>query len=143
MKNVMSPLIDSWQSLLEGNLTYGSREVKVYKEDAGNDDEFHHVEIRAESETDDSNKTAFVTRPVVIIEIVTVHSISVKRSIVDAIDDQIRDLLFPTRQCALPAMDGLQITNVIPQSSSYLNDNDGSKKYYRKLTRYIHRVTQT
>jgi hypothetical protein len=143
MKNVMQPLINSWQALLEGNLTYGGREVNVYKEDASNDEDFHHVELKAESETDASNKTGFVTNPVVIVEIITVHQVSVQRSVVDDIDDQIRELLFPTRKCALPALTDLQITNVSAQGSTYLNDSDGTKKYYRKSTRFIHRITQT
>lgn len=143
MKNVMTPLIDSWFELLDGNLTYAGKAVNVCKEDASNEEDYHHVEIRAEGETDDSNKTSFVTNPVIIIEIVTVHGVSVKRSVVDAIDDQIRELLFPARQCALPVLSGLQISNVIPQSSTYLKEDDGTKKYYRKITRFIHRILQT
>lgn len=142
MKNVMEQLTDAWYELLNGNLTYGSKEVKVYSEDADNNDTFHHVEIKAESETDDSNKTSFVTNPVIVIDIVTVHSIAVKKSVVNDIDNQIRELLFPTRSCALPLLDGLQVTLVKPQGGTYLNDFDGTKKYYRKVTRYQHRITQ-
>lgn len=142
MKNVMQQLVDSWYDLLDVNLSYDSREVKVYKEDADSEDDFHFVEIRAESETDSSNKQSFVTNPVVIIDIITVHAVNVKRSVVDEIDDQIRELLFPTRQCALPALTGLQILNVKPQSATYLNEDDGTKKYYRKITRFIHTIYQ-
>lgn len=143
MKNVMDQLADSWYTLLNGNLSYDSREVKVYSEDADSADKFHYVVIKAESETDDSNKTSFVKNPVIIIDIITVHSITgVRKSIVNDIDDQIGELLFPTRKCALPALDGLQITNVRPEGSTYLNEDDGTKKYYRKVTRYVHRVTQ-
>lgn len=138
----MSQLITSWVTLLDGELTIDSTDVNVYPEDADSEDTFHYVVIKAESETDSSNKSSFVTNPVVIVDIVTVHGSNVKRSIVDSIDDQIRELLFPTRQCALPALDGLQITNVQPNGSTYLNDYDGSKKYYRKVTRYSHRITQ-
>jgi hypothetical protein len=144
MKNVMQSLVNSWFELLDGNLSYDGHDVNVYKEDADNTDAFHHVEIKAESETDDSNKTAFVTNAVVTIDIVTVHPVSVQRSIVDSIDDQIRGLLFPTgRQHALPALTDLQISTVKAQGGSYLKDDDGTKRYYRKVTRFIHRINQT
>lgn len=143
MKQVIDPLIDSWYELLSGNLTFSSREVKVYPEEADNDDEFHHVLIRAESETDNSNKSTFVTMPVIIIEIVTKFDGLINRSVVNNIDGQIRELLFPTRKCALPPLEDLQITNVEIQSSNYLNDDDGVKRIYRKITRFIHRITQT
>lgn len=141
MKNVMKPLVDAWFDLLDGNLTYGGQEVKVYKEDAANNNTFHYVLLRAESETDDSNKATFVTRAVVIVDIITVHPVSVKRSIVDEIDDQIRELIFPTRQHAL-VTDDFQILNVSPVSSMYLNDFDGTKKIYRKITRFINRINE-
>lgn len=142
MKNVMDALLNSWFALLDGNLSFDSREVKVYPTDADNSDDFHHVIIRAESETDESNKTSFVTKAVVIIEIVTVHSVSINKSVANNIDNQVRELLFPTRHHNLPALNGLQITNVIPQGGSYLDEDDGTKKYYRKVTRYNHRITQ-
>lgn len=142
MKNVTEQLTNAWFDLLNGNLTYGGNTVHVYHEDAANDDKFHHVEIKAESETGDSNKTLFVTNPVIVIDIITVHPVAVKKSIANDIDNQIRELLFPTRKCALPALNGLQITNVEPQGGSYLNEYDGTKKYYRKVTRWKHRITQ-
>ena len=142
MFNVMNPIIESWLSLLDGNLNYNSIPVKVYPEDPDNNEENHHVLIRAESETDDSNKHSFVTRPVVVIDIITLHDVSINRTIVDDIDGQIRGLLFPTRKCALPPLDGLQITNVIAEGGSYLTEDDGTKRVYRKTTRFIHRITQ-
>lgn len=141
MKNVMKPLVDAWFDLLDGQLSYNLQDIKVYKEDASNSDKYHYVLLRSESETDESNKSSFVTKPIVIVDIVTIHPISVQRSIVDEIDEQIRQLLFPTRQCALLTT-GLQILNVKPLSSSYLNDSDGTKKYYRKVTRFFHRIIQ-
>lgn len=143
MKEVFDPLIDSWYALLNGNLSYDGQPVNVYPEDADNDDNNHHVLIRAESETDDSNKSVFITRPVVIIEIVTKFDGVINRSVVNNIDEQIRGLLFPTRKCALPALTDLQITNVEIQSGNYLKDDDGVKRIYRKITRFIHRITQT
>lgn len=142
MKNVMGVIVDSWFALLNGNLTIDATQVKVYQEDPENSDDFHNVQLRAESETDSSNKSTFVTNPVVIVDIITVHPVSVNSGIADDIDNQIRGLLFPTRQCALPVLNGLQISNVIPVGSTYLNHDDGTKRYYRKITRYKHRINQ-
>ena len=141
-KNVMNPLVESWFSLLDGNLTYNSIDVNVYMEDPDNDEENHHVLIRAESETDDSNKHSFITRPVIVIDIITYHPVSINRAVVDNIDDQIRGLVFPTRKHDLPPLQDLQITNVIPEGGSYLTEDDGTKRIYRKTTRYTHRITQ-
>ena len=143
MKEVMDPLCNSWYALLNGNLSYDTREVKVYPEDADNDDSFHHVLIRAESETDNSNKSVFVRRPVIIIEIVTKFDGLINTSVARNIGDQIRGLVFPTRKCALPPLTGLQITNVELQSSNPLKDDDGVKRIYRIVNRFIHRITQT
>lgn len=141
MKNVMKPVIDAWFNLLDGNLSYESSQVPVFKEDPANYTAGHYVLLQAESETDDSNKTSFVTNPVVVVDIVTVHSIGVKRSVADAIDDQIREIVWPTRKCALVTT-GFQISNVTPSSANYLEEDDGSKRYYRKVTRFTHRVNQ-
>jgi len=138
----MNALIESWYELLEGQLSYNSLPVNVYMGDPDNDEESHYVMITAESETDDSNKHSFITRPVVVIDIVTIHDVSINRTIVEDIDGQIRGLLFPTRKCALPALADLQITNVVAEGGSYLPEDDGTKRIYRKVTRFIHRITQ-
>gem|GEM_PF-5782691 len=138
----MKPLVDAWFDLLGGNLEYDSTEVPVFKEDPPNYIAGHYVLIQAESETDDSNKTSFITNPVVVIDIVTVHSVSVQRSVVDIIDDQIRELVWPTRKCALITT-GFQISNVTPSSANYLEEDTGSDpRYYRKVTRFTHRINQ-
>lgn len=141
MKNVMKPVIDAWFDLLDGNIVIGDDVIPVFKEDPANYTTGHYVLLQAESETDDSNKTAFVTNPVVVVDIVTVHSVSVKRSVVESIDDQIRQIVWPTRKCALVTT-GFQISNVTPSSANYLEEDDGSKRYYRKVTRFTHRINQ-
>lgn len=143
MKNVMDQILDSWFELLNGNITYNGSPVPVYPGDPANAYYGHHIILRGESETDNSNKTSFVTKPVVVVDIVTVHPVSINKSVVNNIDDQVRQLLFPARQHDLPALDGLQITVVIPQSANYLEDDDGVRRYHRKITRFIHRIAQT
>lgn len=143
MKDVMDPLCNSWFGLLDGQVSYSGTEVKVYPGDPDNADYSHHIIIRAESENDRSNKHSFSKSAVVIIEIVTIHSVKINKSIVNNISDQVTQLVFPTRKQALPVLNGLQITNVIPESATFLEEDDGVRKYHRKLIRFNHRVTQT
>lgn len=143
MIDVMDPLLNSWFDLFDGNISYDGSEVKVYPGDPANDDYNHHIVLRAESETDDSNKSTFVTKPVIVLDIVTVHPVSINKSVVNNIYGQCMALLFPTRKHALPPLQNLQITNVIPNGGSYLEEDDGTRKYHRKTTRFIHRITQT
>lgn len=142
MKDALDPLLNSWFDLLEDQLTFDSKPVIVYPGDPANNDYFHHVILRAESETDSSNKSLFVTKPVITVDIVTVHPVSINKSVVNNIKNQVLQLLYPTRKCALPPLVGLQITNVIPESSTYLENDDGTRKYHRNVTRFIHRITQ-
>lgn len=139
----MDKLLNSWFNLLDGNVTYGGNAVSVYPTDPANDDYDHHIILRGESETDDSNKTTFVTLAVVTVDIVTVHPVSINKSIVNDIDGQIRALLFPSRKHNLDPLIDLQITNVTAQGGSYLEEDDGTRKYHRKVTRWVHRITQT
>ena len=145
MEDIMDQLVNSWYDLLNGNLTYDSRQVKVSGVDAANDNSFHHVEIRPESEAFDFNKRSFVTNAVIVLDIVTVHSVAVNKSIVNNIYNQVMQLVFPARPGghALPALTGLQISTITPQGGSYLEEDDGTKKYYRKVIRFIHRINQT
>ncbi len=137
----MDALLNAWYDLLNGQITYNSVPVKIYPGDPANDDYGHHVIIRAESETDASNGSSFMLNSVVGIEIVTVFPVSIDKSVVNDIDNQIRQLLFPTRQCAL-VTDGFQILNVRLLSSTYLDDDDGVRKYYRKETRFFHLLNE-
>ncbi len=141
MKNGMDPLLDSWFNLLNGQLSFDSKEVKVYPGDPANEDYAHHVILRGESETDQSNGSSFMTNTIVTVDIISVHPVSINKRVANNIDDQIRELLFPTRQCALVTT-GFQILNVRPESANYLEDDDGTRKYHRKITRFYHLINQ-
>ncbi len=143
MIDVMDPLCDAWFTLLNREVSYGGNPVNVYPGDPANDDYNHHIVIRAESSSDESNKSTFVTNAVIVLDIVTVHETSINKSIVNDIKGQVSQLIFPTRKPALPALTNLQVTNISLTNTSYLEEDDGTRKYHRCEMRFSHRITQT
>lgn len=146
----MDKLLDSWFDLLDGNITYSGKTVKVYKEDTPEDlDESptqseHYILLMAEGEIDQSNKRSFVNDTVVIVDIVTRFNNNINRSVVDNIDGQIGALILTAPfQDGLSSQSGMQILNVKRESANYLHESDNIKKYYRKISRYNSRILQT
>jgi hypothetical protein len=123
MINTMGLLIDSYYSLLNGQLTYGGVSVDVYKEDAPEGQEGHYVLLIAEGEVYDGNKSSFADQSTVVVDIVTIFNNNVDTSVANEIDRQI------------------QILNVQRESSTYMRETDGVRKYYRKVSRYKQRVS--
>lgn len=143
MRNYVGDLIIGYYQCLAGNITYNGAPVNVYNVAVDSGDKFHYILIRPESESDGSNKSSFVTNPVVVIDIVTVHDGSIDASVVESIDDQIRQLLFPTRNAIGIEIDAdFQLLNVIARNSTYLDGFDGTRHEYRKVTRFENRVNQ-
>lgn len=150
MISTMNKLLDSWFDLLDGNITYSGKTVKVYKEDTPEDlDETatqseHYILLMAEGETDQSNKRSFVNDTVVLVDIVTKFNNNVNRTVVDNIDGQIGALILTAPyQTGLGTQSGMQILNVKRESANYLHEGDNIKKYYRKVSRYNSRILQT
>jgi len=142
--NTMEKLRNAWYALLNGGIIYNSVAVDVYKEDVPETEDGHYVLIRAESEIDTSNKQNFRSDSVVIVDIVTSFENNVNSSVVESIDGQIQALIFngpPLNR--LSVQSGMQIINVKAETTSYLPQEDGSKKFYRKVSRYRHTIFQT
>lgn len=144
MNNYVGALLKAYYQTLNGNITYNGQEVKVYRTSIDSADNFHYIQLKPESETDSSNKNVFITNPVVIADILTVHDGGIDESIVQDIDNQMRQLLFSSTQITnLIAEAGMQILNVRAESSTYLDGFDGTRYQYRKITRFSNRVLQT
>lgn len=136
MNNVSKLLRQAYYDLLNGI------SVDVYKEDVPKGEESHHVVIRIEGETDDSNRKGFINNPVVITEVVGVFSNSINPDVVDDIDQEIREILLPTNGAIEISASGIGINLIRCLNSEYLNEDDGTKRYYRKITRWQQRVSQ-
>lgn len=117
--------------------------VPVYRTDAPPDQEGHYVLLRLESSTDDTNNARHVSNVVVITEVVTRHSIRVDDSIAPGIDDEIAQRLFSrTGVNNLPVQTGIQISDVRRVNATYINEDDGSQRWHRLITRNVCRVAQ-
>lgn len=142
--NTMGKLMNAWYSKLNGNITYGGSSVDVYKESAPEGETSHYVILRAEGETNSSNKRSFADESVVIVDIVTVFENTVDRSVVEDIDGQIDALVTSAPgKSNLSEQSGMLIVRMVRESSNYLPENDGTNQYYRKISRYNHRILQT
>jgi hypothetical protein len=136
MSSVSKKLRQAYYDLLNGI------SVEVYKEDVPKSESSHHVVIRVEGETDDSNRKGFINNPVVITEVVGVFSNSVNPDVVDDIDNEIHGRLLPTNGAIEISASGIGINLIRCLNSEYINEYDGTKRYYRKITRWQQRVSQ-
>lgn len=142
MNNYVGELVKAYYHCLNGNITYNGEDVNVYRVGVDKDDKFHYIQFRPESENDQSNKSVFVTNPIVIMEILTVHEGAIDASVVEDIDNQARQLLFPTRNTTGLTVTGFQVTITRIENSSYLDGFNGSRHEHRKITRFFNRLNQ-
>ncbi len=140
MITTMGKLLDSWQELIDGVIS-----VSVYKEGSvPEDEEGNYVELRAESESENDTKQSFRNDSIIITDIVTRFNVSIDRSVAEGIDGEIKALIKSSPGVHnLSAQSGMQILSVVPETTSYLEEYDTTKKYYRKIVRYTHRIIQT
>jgi hypothetical protein len=137
MNNVSKHIRQAYYDALNGI------SVEVYKEDVPEGYSDHHVVIRVESETDDSNRGGFITNHIVITDVVGVFSNSVDPDVVDDIDNEIRNILLPVNGALEISASGIQIRNVRAESSSTFSEDDGTKRYFRKVTRWTQRISHS
>lgn len=137
MRNVMHEILTAWFRLLDGNIS-----VPVYRLDAPPEEQGDYVVLRPESETDQTNNHKFVTSPVIISEVVTRHAVRINDAKAYEIDNEIAQLLQPTPATHSLSIEGLCITDVRRQNANYLPEDDGTHRYFRLITRNLHRVQQ-
>ena len=143
----MGLLEDSWNTLLNGSLSYAGKTVKVYNPDAPEDVDpsatvsEHYVIVRAESETEVSNKKTYAMNSVVVVDIVTVFNNNINRNVAEDIYGQIVGLVFskPGRN-QLAEQTGIQITEVRVEGTFYRVEA-GDQKVRRKIVRFSHRIS--
>jgi hypothetical protein len=132
-------VMNSWQELLDGVIS-----VPVYIEDSAPENAGNYVELRCESEFENDTKHSFRSELVIVTDIVTKFPKSPNRSIASGIDNEIKTLIKTTPGLInLMAQSGIQVVNVIPSDSIYLQEYQSGVTYYRKIVRYTHRIIQT
>lgn len=137
MDNVSKIIRQAYYDALQGNIS-----VEVYKEDVAITEKNHHVVLRVESETDKSHKAGFVTNPILITDVIGVFDNSIDPDQVDNIDGEIRAILKSDVNATLVSS-GVLISNIRPVSSESFAEDDGQKRYYRKITRWAQRISHT
>lgn len=143
MNNYVGELLTAYYLCLNGNIEYNGDNVDVYKVGVPISENSHYILLRPESENDNSHKSSFVTNPVIVVDIMTVHEGAIDPSIVENIDNQIKELLLPTRATnGLTIGDDFQVLNVKAENSFYQDGFNGARHEYRKIVRYSNRVNQ-
>ena|SRR5688572_631219 len=139
MIEVMDKLMNSWYAKLNNVIS-----VPVYKEGSVDQDyDGNYVELRAEGEFQADTKQSHRSDAVVIVDIVTRFKIATNRSVCEAIDNEIKQLVKPTPgSVGLSQQSGMQIQRLDPQTSSYFEENESGIRYYRKIVRWSHRINQ-
>lgn len=140
LQNITGKLLASWYELLNGFVPG----VNIYRSDVASSETNHHIILRPESETTASNNQKHVTNVVIITEVVAIFTTAIDDQIAIDIDRQIASLLFQSGPGlhSLPAQDDIEISTVIRQNSTYLQEDDGVRRYNRIITRNVHRVVQ-
>lgn len=137
-KNPIQDITTAWFNLLDGVIS-----VPVYKETVLPSEQGNYVVIRAEGQTTTKNHSGFFTNAVIIVEVVTKFTHAVDTSVCDEIDNDITELVFTSPNTfGISNTTNHQITDINLQSSSYLSEDDGSGKYYIKISRYEHSINQ-
>jgi len=138
MKNVNGQILKAWYALLSGNIS-----VPVYRTDAPSTETGHYVLLRVESDLERSNNHSFVTAPVIITEVVTKFKASINDGLAIDIDNEIGSMLKSKPGTHnLPAQDDIEIVDVRRTNATYINEDDGTHRYHRLITRNLHRVVQ-
>jgi len=137
MNNISKLIRQAYYDALSGNIS-----VNVYKEDVPMSEAESYVLIRLESESDSSHKSGFVTNPIVITDVVGVFTNSIDPDTVEDIDDEVRGILLSDVNSRL-LVDSIDITCIKPVGSEFISEDDGEKKYYRKVTRWQQRISHT
>lgn len=138
MIDVDGPLLDSWQELLDGVISV------PFCKTVADDLEGNYVWTYIESSTTDDTKHSFVSDVIVRTDIVTRFNTEVDKSIANRISNEIKGLIRPTHGVhGLMEQAGMQIVFVKFLGGHGIEEYDGTKKYYRKVDRYRHRIVQT
>lgn len=136
MINTKKELRTAWYNLINGI------SVDVYDESVPQDQSTHYVVIRSEGQTDASNKAYFGSQSVIIIDIVTVFQNMIDTSVADDIDGEISALILPVVGEHGLTVSGFQVSNVIRLNDIDLQEDDGTRKYYRKIIRFNHLINE-
>jgi hypothetical protein len=132
-------ITQAWDSLLSGNVTVLAYTFPIARTNVDLDTTSHYILLRKESGSNNLNKSSAFRTFTLVVEIVTKFGVIINDKLVDDADEIIRGLVFTNRQNNL-GVDGL--IDVDPGNPIYLDEDDGTLKIYRKITRFLHRTNK-
>lgn len=135
--NIEETITEAYYSLLDGNVTVGSYTFPVYRTNADISESSHYILLRKEGSTDEWNKSYFPKRFVLVAEIVTVFGEIINDKLVDDADEVMYALVITSPTENSLGLDGVQ---VIRGTVNYLDEDNGSNKIYRKISRFINQI---
>lgn len=133
MKDTGLAIRNAYYNLLNGNLTYNSKNVPVYKDDPIATPPDNYVVITEVIEGQDNNNQKFVNELQVTLDITTKQYKTIDRSICENIANQIVNLVKPTTSTQGIDTTDFQVMNVNRGSGTYLNELDGDYHIVRKI----------
>lgn len=133
MKDPGKALRQALYEALNGNLVLQSSDVPVYDTFGSEVNQDNFVAISNINETDNSNKSNFVTEMQVTIDVVTRPESYDGNQDAENIAGQILELLLPTPQASLSDTADFQFLNLQRSSSTYLSEQTDTGYIYRKL----------
>jgi len=133
MKDCSNNIRVQYLSKLNGNISYGGKNVPVYGTDSFQTVPQNYVIIGDITETADNNNQLFISGADVVIDIFSEQYMTRNNSIIDDIADQILTLLIPTTGVQDIGDAEFQIYAKARTSSRYLTMQEGNNFINRKI----------
>jgi hypothetical protein len=133
MKDCSNNIRVRYLAILNGNITYGGKNVPVYGTDAFETVPQNYIIIGDITESADNNNQLFVSGADVVIDIFSEQYMTRNNSIIDDIADQILTLLIPTTGVQDMGDNEFQIYATARTSSRYLTMQEGNNFINRKI----------
>lgn len=133
-------ITQAWYDLLNGNVTVDGYTFPVARTNVTIDEDVNYILLKKESGADDKNKSSAFRTFTLRVEIVTKWGVIIEDGLVDDVDEIIRGLIFPNGRSNTLSVDGL--IDIDPGTPIYLDEDDGTQKIYRKITRFFHRTSK-
>lgn len=121
---------------IDGMITYSGNNIPAYGVDAPEGETGDFILVYPESVSEDNTKGVFSDNVIIITDVVTMFENVIDHSVVDDIDEQVRAIIVPTPSgSGLTKPGGIQFLNMTRASANYITES-GSKRIYRKVSRY-------
>jgi len=133
MKDCSNNIRVRYLAILNGNITYGGKNVPVYGTNSFETVPQNYIIIGDITETADNNNQLFMTEADVVIDIFSEQYMTRNNSIIDDIADQILTLLIPTTGVQDIGDNEFQIYATARTSSRYLTMQEGNNFINRKI----------